>query len=66
MANPRMTFLFLNPWSSQDACTEADGARIAGRRIRVTQALPRNKGPRNRFVADRYRGGEQILNSLIV
>ena len=57
-ASHRMTLLISN--SSQDACTEADGARIAGRRIRVTQALPRNKGPRNRFVADRYRGGEQI------
>ena len=29
---------------SQDACTGADGARIAGRRVRVSHALPRNKG----------------------
>ena len=58
-----MTLLISNSLLSQDACTEADGARIAGRRIRVTQALPRNKGPRNRFVADRYRGGEQIQSN---
>ena len=30
--------------SRQDACTGADGARIAGRRVRVSHALPRNKG----------------------
>jgi len=38
---------------AQDACTGADGTRISGRRIRVSHALPRNKGPRNRFVPDR-------------
>ena len=42
----------------QDACTGADGVRIAGRRIRVSHALPRNKGPRNRFVTDRRGDGE--------
>ena len=49
--------------SPQDACSEADGARISGRRIRVTLALPRNKGPRNRFVADRHRGEENTEQS---
>ena len=49
-------FLNLIIFLMKDACTGADGTRIAGRRIRVSHALPRNKGPRNRFVADR-RGG---------
>lgn len=48
--------VYRNRMDAQDACSEADGARISGRRIRVTLALPRNKGPRNRFVADRHRG----------
>jgi len=35
---------------AQDACESADGSRIAGRRIRVSLAKPRRKGPRERFV----------------
>jgi len=52
--------VYRNRLDAQDACTGADGARIAGRRIRVSHALPRNKGPRNRFVPDR-RGNGQII-----
>jgi len=42
---------------AQDACKGADGTRIAGRRIRVSLAKPRHKGPRERFVPDSYRSG---------
>jgi len=41
---------------AQDACEGADGIRVAGKRIRVTLAKPRHKGPRERFVLDSYRG----------
>jgi len=35
---------------AQDACEGADGVRIAGRRLRVSLAKPRHRGPRERFV----------------
>jgi hypothetical protein len=35
----------------QDACVGADGADVAGKRIRVSYARPRTIGPRNRFLA---------------
>jgi len=45
---------------AQAACEGADGERIAGRKVRVSLALPRNRGPRNRFIVERedsgYRG----------
>eukprot|EP00092_Neocalanus_flemingeri_P005845 GFUD01006289.1.p1 GENE.GFUD01006289.1~~GFUD01006289.1.p1 ORF type:complete len:218 (+),score=38.99 GFUD01006289.1:65-718(+) len=41
---------------AQDACEGADGTRIAGRRLRVSLAKPRHKGPRERFVPHGYKG----------
>jgi len=41
---------------AQDACEGADGVRIAGRRLRVSLAKPRHRGPRERFVPGGYRG----------
>jgi len=44
---------------AEDASKETDGEKLAGQRMRVSMARPRNfGGPRNRFVTDRYsRGG---------
>ena len=47
-------YLLLIP--CQDACEGADGVRIAGRRLRVSLAKPRHRGPRERFVPGGYRG----------
>jgi len=41
---------------AQEAVEGADGIRIAGRRIRVSKAKPRHRGPRERFVPGGYRG----------
>ena len=41
--------LFLTKFNFQYAVKRANGERIAGRRIRVTVAKPRNRGPRNRY-----------------
>jgi len=50
--------VFRNRDDAQDACKRSDGEFIAGRRIRVSPAKPRHVGPRNRFIADRWRGGD--------
>merc|ERR1712234_187 len=45
-------YAFVNYESRSDmeyAVKRANGERIAGRRIRVTVAKPRNRGPRNRY-----------------
>jgi len=47
---------------AQDACKEADGTRLAGKRIRVSLAKPRHRGPRERFVPDSYRSGRDYGN----
>jgi len=41
--------VYRNRHDAQDACEDADGANIAGRRARVTYARPRQAGPRNRY-----------------
>jgi len=51
--------VYRNRLDAQDACEDADGVEISGRRVRVTYAKPRQVGPRNRFQysSDKYRGG---------
>ena len=50
---------------TQDACEGADGTRIAGRRMRVSLAKPRHRGPRERFFPGSYRG-EYAWNSQLL
>jgi len=45
--------VYRNRLDAQDACEDADGADLCGRRIRVTYARPRHVGPRQRY--DKYR-----------
>ena len=40
----------------QTAQARANGVSVAGRRIRVSMAKPRNTGTRHRFIADRRSG----------
>ena len=40
----------------QAAQARADGVSVAGRRIRVSMAKPRNSGPRDRGIASRRSG----------
>jgi len=48
--------VFRDRRDAQEACEGADGARVTGRRIRVSLAKPRRRGPRERFVPHSYRG----------
>ena len=48
-------------YTTQSACEGADGTRVSGRRIRVSQAKPRHSGPRNRFIPDSYKGEYKII-----
>jgi len=45
--------VFRHRMDAQEAAEEADGATIAGRRIRVSKARARQVGPRERFIPDR-------------
>ena len=51
------------PSPFKDACEEAEGADVAGKRIRVTYARPRHVGPRHRYSSDKYRGMSYTLCS---
>jgi len=48
--------VFRDRMDAQDACEGADGTRVSGKRMRVSLAKPRHRGPRERFVPDSYRG----------
>lgn len=49
--------VFRNKMDAEDASKETDGEKLAGQRMRVSMARPRQfGGPRNRFVTDKYRG----------
>jgi len=46
--------VFRHRSDAQDAAEGTDGSTLAGRRIRVSLARPRQMGPRDRFIPDKY------------
>jgi len=48
--------VFRNRMDAEDASKGADGEKLSGHRMRVSLARPRQVGPRNRFVPDKYKG----------